>query len=380
MLQAETPASLRAVGSTPSSADRHSCQPRAGAAHVRPGPNDQVYPTFSVAMILDALAIEGVGAETALRGVGLTRRQVADPKTRVSANQVIACLRNALALTGDDRFAYHAGLGCHVSAFGVLGFALLSSVDLRQTMRLAERQSAVAAPLAELAFTERDGAAVWSFSPIPHIGIDAGMYRAIVEWQLGVAVTHHRDLMGPDYAPGEMRVTYDVAGDPGAYAEAFGCPVRFGQPRNELVYDAFWLDGQPFYGNALCHAALLDSCEALLDELSLAAGLVGRVRRLLLADPLHPTCLQHLARSLGMSSRTLRRRLEDEHTSYRELLDDLRSNAATKYLDDTDMSVEDIADALGFSNASNFRHAFRRWTSTAPREFRGLRRRGRPAD
>ena len=374
MLQAETHPSLRAVGSAPSFADGHAGEPRAATAPSRPGPDDQVYPAFSVAMILDSVMAEGVAAESALRGVGLTRRQLADPKTRVSASQVVACFRNAVALTGDDRFAYHAGLGRHVSSFGIFGFALLSSVDFRQTMRLAERHSAVAAPLVELAFVERRGSAVWSFSPIPHAGIDAATYRAIVEWQLGVAVTLHRDVMGPDFAPRELRVTYAAAGDAGAYAEAFGFPVRFRQPRNELVYDARWLDGTPPFGNALCHAAMLDSCEALLDELALAAGLIGRVRRLLLADPLHPTSLQHLARSLGMSSRTLRRRLEDEHTSYRELLDDLRRNTAIKYLRDTDMSVEEVADALGFSNAANFRHAFRRWTSAAPREFRSLHR------
>jgi hypothetical protein len=112
-------------------------------------------------MILDSLILEGAAAERALRGVGLTRGQLADPKTRVSASQVVACFRNAVGLAGDDEhFAYHAGLGRHVSSLGVLGLALLSSVDFRHTMRLAERHGAIAAPLAEAAFAERDGASM----------------------------------------------------------------------------------------------------------------------------------------------------------------------------------------------------------------------------
>jgi AraC-like DNA-binding protein len=73
-----------------------------------------------------------------------------------------------------------------------------------------------------------------------------------------------------------------------------------------------------------------------------------------------------------MSARTLRRKLREENASFRKVVDDLRMEIAIRYLRDTDLAVEDIAESLGFSDAANFRHAFRRWTKASPREFRGV--------
>jgi AraC-like DNA-binding protein len=71
-----------------------------------------------------------------------------------------------------------------------------------------------------------------------------------------------------------------------------------------------------------------------------------------------------------MSERTLRRKLQDEHTSFQKLLGELRMHVAIKYLRDTDLTPDEIADALGFSDAANFRRAFVRWTKETPHRFR----------
>jgi AraC-like DNA-binding protein len=68
----------------------------------------------------------------------------------------------------------------------------------------------------------------------------------------------------------------------------------------------------------------------------------------------------------------LRRKLREEKTSFRNVVDELRMQMAIRYLRDTDLTVEDIAESLGFSDAANFRHAFRRWTNAAPGQFRGF--------
>ena len=75
-------------------------------------------------------------------------------------------------------------------------------------------------------------------------------------------------------------------------------------------------------------------------------------------------------KKLHTTSRTLRRRLHLEGTSYQDLLAEVRCNLAKEYLRGTRMTTEDIAETLGFSDAANFRHAFRRWTGRNPSEFR----------
>jgi AraC-like DNA-binding protein len=77
-----------------------------------------------------------------------------------------------------------------------------------------------------------------------------------------------------------------------------------------------------------------------------------------------------IAERLKMSPRSLRRRLQEEDTSFRDLVDEVRAQVAIKYVRDTSLSIEDVTYALGFHDASAFRRAFRRWTGAAPYEFR----------
>ncbi len=108
----------------------------------------------------------------------------------------------------------------------------------------------------------------------------------------------------------------------------------------------------------------------MLTELKQNTGVAGKVRQVLIANLESPPDADALAGQLGLSTRTLRRRLQQEQTSYRELIDDLRAQAASRYMRDTHLTVENVAFLLGFSDPAAFRHAFRRWTKTAPNEFR----------
>jgi AraC-like DNA-binding protein len=131
-----------------------------------------------------------------------------------------------------------------------------------------------------------------------------------------------------------------------------------------------WLDAPATLGNPITYPSVVGLCDALLEELELRSGLAGQVRGVLARKLGHETSLASVSEQLKVPPRTLRRRLLEEGTSFREIGEHLRTQLAVKYLRDTDLSVEDIAFALGFSDAANFRHAFRRWTDKSPNEFR----------
>ena len=111
-------------------------------------------------------------------------------------------------------------------------------------------------------------------------------------------------------------------------------------------------------------------CDELLTDLAYRSGVAGKIRAYLLQDLARRPTLADIAERVGSTTRTLRRQLDHQGTSFRELLDELRSQVAIKYLRETVMTSEDIAVSLGFSDAANFRHAFRRWTGKTPSEFR----------
>jgi AraC-like DNA-binding protein len=337
---------------------------------VKVGTDEKVYPVAKIALVVDALRESGVAPDEALQGAHVSAAELNSPVTRISLNQVLAVYRNAVRLAPHPHFAYLTGLRFHVSTYGMYGFALLSSTNFRQTMQIAMQYHQLATPLSEIFFKERGGKGVWTIAPIPHPVVDAGLYKFIVELQFGHTVSLQRDIMGPAFAPSELHVTFAQPGVVQAFAKPFGCEILFAQPENRLIFDAAFLDVPATLGNPITYPTVVGLCDALLEELELGSGLAGQVRGVLVRKLGHDTSLASVSEQLKIPQRTLRRRLLEEGTSFREIGEHLRTQLAVKYLRDTDLSVEDIAFALGFSDAANFRHAFRRWTDKSPNEFR----------
>lgn len=149
--------------------------------------------------------------------------------------------------------------------------------------------------------------------------------------------------------------------------------MRVEQPANQLIFDAKWLDAGPALGNRITFSALTEMCDHLLEDMRRRTGIAGRIREILLQTLANRPSFAEIAELLGTTTRTLRRQLRDENASFRQLTDEVCTYIAMKYLQETAMTNEDIAFALGFSDAANFRHAFRRWTKKTPREFRLLK-------
>jgi Arabinose-binding domain of AraC transcription regulator, N-term len=212
---------------------------------IEPGADDKIYPVAKLATVLDALAAEGVPTADALARVCLSKAAVSSPATRISLNQVLECYSYAAKRSHDPNFAYHAGLRFHVSAYGMYGFAILSSVNYRQTMNFAMKYHQLATPSATIDFKEQDGHGIWVFTPVPNARVDARMYRFIVEMQIGIFLSLHRDFMGPSFAARELHVTYSPPDDAPGYPGTFGSPILFGQSENRFLFDAGWLDGTP---------------------------------------------------------------------------------------------------------------------------------------
>jgi AraC-like DNA-binding protein len=336
------------------------------------GPDDKVYPVLKLARVIDALAAEGISMEDALAGVGISRSATSSPATRVSLNQVIEGYRNANKLTHDPHFAYNAGLRFHVTDYGMYGFAILSSTNNRRTMQFAMQYHQLATPLAELDFKEASGCGIWTITPMPYPRIDASLYRFLLEMQFGITVSLHRDFMGASFAAQELHVTYGAQDDAPKYSEMFGCPVLFNQSENQLRFDAAWLDRTPNLGNEITYLTVVELCDRLMEDLQLRIGLPGKVRQLLLTNLMRPVSFSDVASNLNMSARTLRRKLREENTSFRKLIDELRMEMAIKYLGETELTVKHISGSLGFSDVANFRQAFRRWTKAAPHKFRKM--------
>ena len=308
---------------------------------------------------------QGCPPSEILKDVKLNAGEVHSPKSRISVAELMAACKNAIRLSSDPHLPYRIGTSIHISTYGMYGFAILCCPDFRKAMAFAEQYHALAAPLATIEFTEREGLANWTIEPNAPAATDPELYRFITEMQIGIHVSLMRDVMGPAFVPHEIRLTYPEATNLRLPTDQVGCDVRFTSPRNQVVFQASWLDQAASLGNKTTYPAIVALCDGLLDDLKLRIGAAGKIRALLLHDIANPPTFADVARTLGVNERSLRRQLQQQGLSFRGLLDELRTQIALKYLRTTKLANEEIALALGFSDAANFRRAFHRWTIKA---------------
>jgi AraC-like DNA-binding protein len=338
---------------------------------IKVGFGEKLHSATKIAALIEALLQEGIPPAEALRGVHLQAGELHLPTTRISLNQMLEACRNAMRLSRNPHLAFDVGSSIHLSTYGMYGYAMLCSTDFRRTMDFAVRYHQLATPLTNIVFEEKGKCATWTIAPLAHPRIDAALYQFVTELQIGIHISLMRDVMGASFAPtmitvacpsSKTRLTQELA----------GCPVLVEQPETQIVLDTVWLDKAPTLGNRVTHAAVLEICDRHLVELGQRSGVAGRVRDVLLENIANRPDFETVAKRLRTTERTLRRQLRAQQTSFRELVDELRMQIAIKYLRDTDMTGEDIAVAIGFSDAANFRHAFRRWTRESPSEFKHL--------
>ena len=335
------------------------------------GLGERAYESTKLAALFDVLVSRGHRPDEILRGVNLPVNEVHSPKARISLKQLMIACKNAIGLLSDRHLPFRVGTSIHISTYGMYGFAILCCPDFRKAMDFAARYHTLAAPLATIDFYEEKGFASWTIEPNVHAATDPQLYRFITEMQIGIHISLMRDIMGSAFAPYEICLTYPEARDFCLPADQAGCDIRFTSPTNQIVFQSTWLDQVASLGNKTTYPTIVALCDDLLDDLKLRIGIAGKIRALLLRDIANPPTFAAMAKFLGANERSLRRQLRQQGLSFRGLLDELRTQIALKYLRTTKLANEDIALALGFSDAANFRRAFHRWTNKVPSEIRG---------
>ena len=334
------------------------------------GLSERIYEPTKLAALFDNLVDQGCSPGDILKNVNLTVGEVHSPKSRISLADLMTVCENAIRLSRDPHLPYRIGTSIHISAYGMYGFAILCCPDFRKTMAFAEMYHALAAPLATITFTEKEGFASWVIEPNARAATNPQVYRFITEMQVGIHISLMRDIMGPAFTPDRISVSYPQAHDFGLPADQIGCRLNFAGGANQMIFKSAWLDQAANLGNRTTYPAVVALCDELLTDLKSRIGVAGELRALLIRDIASPPTLAAIAKLLEVSDRSLRRQLREQGISFRGLLDELRMQIALKYLRTTRLANEDIALALGFSDAANFRRAFRRWTNKSPSEIR----------
>ncbi|ARN19661.1 AraC family transcriptional regulator [Piscinibacter gummiphilus] len=313
------------------------------------------------------MADHGIEATALLQGTGLTPAQLDDVQARISPAQKVAIFRNTLRLSSATDVGLRAGSRQRLSDFGVLGYALVSSTNFGEAVDFGIRHIRLAGPVLEKRFRIDNGMAIFEGHDVMALGDVLPL--ATEFWFASILKLTSCVLEAP--LPSRLLLLpYRRPAYAAAYERLFGCPVRFEQPVMEWHFDADVLQRPCPNANPITAGLCASFCERLLERLPEESELARHIRTACLNSRGTFPGAEEMAERLGLSVRTLHRRLADEGQGYQALVDEVRCSLAIEYLRDTAMPVEQIANRVGFSDASNFRKAFRKWTGQAPTAFR----------
>jgi AraC-like DNA-binding protein len=310
----------------------------------------------------------GVPAHVLLAGAGVSEAQLADPTCTVSGRQELQLMRNLVERLGDvPALGIEAGRRYHFTAFGALGLAIASSSTLRSALAVGQRFSELTFGFAQtlLEDTVRETRVTIDDSHIPE-----GLRRFIVECTTAAMISVGKDLVWSE--PPLLRVSFrfPAPGYAQHYERFYGVKPSFNCAANVLALDRARLERPLPQANEHVLRLAEEHCRKLLETGRLRTGLTSRVRDRLEARLRQMPDMEEVANDLHMTPRTLRRRLRDEGTSFVELRDEVRMTLAEELLAGPRLSMEQLAERLGYADATSFVNAFKRCRGRTPHNFR----------
>ena len=321
--------------------------------------------------LVDVMRERGCPVDGVLAAAGLPESALRDHDASVPLSQYVAVIEEAAQTHAIPDLGFLVGEQTTPLEHGVLGYALLSSPTLRDCLNRYVKFQYLQGPLLTISFTESGTTAEMKATP------RRGRWRMnptalryiIQEWLVGW--NQWCQLIGRSGSFFEhVRLGYSSDGQRRHYEEHLGCTVSFDNPETTAVFASRRLDLPLSYADESI-AALCDvQCERLLEVLQLRAGLVADIHRELANRPGQVPNMDEMANSLHIGTRTLRRRLKDENSSYQQVVSEFRIAMAKRYLSETSLPANEVAALVGYSDPANLYRIFHRETGQTPLQYR----------
>lgn len=323
----------------------------------------------AVQPLLMYLTARGHNSAAFLIAQGVDPMMFRDPEARLPHAVAAPLWPAASRLTNDPDLGLHVAEGVQPGNYGVLDYAVRTSENLGVGLQRLAQYTRFLHDIAEIKLTVQRDRAVLSHSiPVP-----GGLPRPIAEYIVATWLVTFRQAIGVNWAPLQVHFQHAAPDNTSEHQRIFGCIPGFEHDRNELVFSRDLLAIPMAKADATLQKILEAQVVAVIQKLPRGEATTDAVRRLLAAElgEGQPT-LEQIAPRLHMSARTLHRRLEDEGTSFRQVLTEVRRELAARHLSERQLAIGEIAFLLGFSEPSAFHRAFKRWTGHAPLAYRSL--------
>ena len=317
-------------------------------------------------VVAKALEAKGLDSHDVFRRAGLDPSRLVDPNARYPFAGMTRLWELAAQLTGDECIGIGVAEYWHPSSLHALGYAWLASESLKAALERTERYFHVVTTAGRGELTRTSGGYRFSSYPTTHQQAN----QAAIDAGAAVLVKLCRMCAGPQFRARRIYLAHPRPGCAERMTEYFGAPIEYDQPGFGIEIDVAEAERTLPTGNVeLAHASdrIVAGYLAHLDRSVIAMRVKAKLLDTL---PSGEVTEAAMAAALHVSLRTLQRKLREEGTSYKALLEDTRRELARQYMQNSRLPVTEVAYLLGFSELSNFSRAFKRWQGVSPSVYR----------
>lgn len=328
---------------------------------------DVELPGYYIRQIADQVGSLGADVPRWLAQSGLSEAQLGEALVSLSWPAFRKLVLNAQEITHEPALGLLVGERLRVNTHGILGYAAMNSSTIRQGLDLVERYIPLRTALVGMQHEQKGQELRVQFVETVPLG---EVQRLVLEAVI-LAVKNVLDFI----TMGSCQIRYaafpfEDAGEAALARDLFKCEVRYQQTWAGFALPLEAIDQPLKMADPAAFQDAAKICQRELEQRTQQESLAARVRRTMLEKQSGFPSLQVIARMFNLSPRTLHRRLLDEGSSYKQILEEVRHMLAVEHLKAGRLTLQEIAYVLGYTDMANFRRAFKRWEGVAPSAYR----------
>lgn len=331
--------------------------------------------TISVLLMINVAESKGISAETCLKDTGITSAMLADSHIEINPEQELKLIENLVDQQSDlqteqpleESLAMEIGRHYHLTTYGIFGFAVSTSPNVRSAIEVGLSYLPLTFAFSQFRMSEDDNL---GYMVVDADHIDEKVRRFVVERDMTAMICMHREIFGQVMPLEGLEFQWQAPVNRERYLAIYPNQPGYQLNENRVIFNRLLLDLALPTANEQSRKILLAQCQDLLQKRHAENSVAIKVRNSILSRIDQGSDMESIANELCVSLRTLRRQLSTEGTSFRALMDEVRETLAVQMIEETALTMEQIAVRLGYSDTANFFHAFKRWTGYPPKHFR----------
>lgn len=331
--------------------------------------------TFSARFIANIIAFarqQGADQKVLLAYAGKDWEALQDENLRFDSSTYNNILEKALEITGDHLLGLHMGEFLSLSASGLVVQIVQSSGTVKEALKHICHFANLGCRALPYVLEEQQDAYSLSISPDPTWILES---RVSVEQTIDGIMAYTRRqfeaLTLEKYQPLAIQFARKEPQNWTEYQSVLKCPVQFDQKQNAILFRKSYVEEKIISSDYRLLQILVQHANERLQTIEKEVGFIAQVKQLMiqLMDADFPD-IEKVAGNLNISVRTFQRRLKEEGSTFKSLVNDLREAFAKRYLANHKLTIKEIAYLLNYSEPSAFNRSFRKWTGLSPKEYR----------